>query len=313
MPTLRRVLLLITLLALSACGGGGNQEPVLSNADVVNLNLVTNALNTINTLNTFELTVSSTVTQNANTIRAVSQSLNDQATAKAQYVSADLTAVEIETVQTYTADFGQQTGSRTIGVIEANGETYVKVDRALGALSGNYRNGWVNTKFEPRGIPGLETLDIEAFKDSVVRPLPFNIPREGVTSIVEQPKIEVDGQPVRVFKIRIEARRSGDKTAFEKLLGGFVLDELTPYQAQINTALGAAMVVDVTVSLGEVDNRVYRVDVNANTTTNVTNLFPKGTLPTSVAATVAQTITTSYAYSSFNLPMRITEPEGATQ
>lgn len=316
MHTLSRALLLIiTLLALAACGGGssGPQEPVLTEADVANLNLVTNALNTINTLNTFELTLDRTVTQNATTTRAVSQSLADKLTAKAQYISADLSAVEIETTQNYTADFGQQSGSRIISVIEANGETYVKVDRALGALSGSYRSGWVNTKFEPRGIPGLETLDIEVFKESVVLPLPFNIPREAVTSIREQPKTEIDGQPVRVFTVRIESRRAGDKTAFEKLLGGFTLDELTPYQAQVNTALSGAMVVDVTVSFGEVDNRVYRVDVKANATANVTSLFPKDAIPTGTAASVTQTITSSHVYSNFNLPMRITEPQGGTQ
>jgi len=314
MLTLKRALLLAALLMLSACGGGNtNQEPVLSEADVVNLNLVTNALNTINTLNTFALSMDRTVTQVSNTTRAVSQSLNDQLTAKAQYVSGAQTAVEIETTQNYTADFGQQSGSRILGVIEANGETYVKVDRALGALSGNYRSGWVNTKFEPRGIPGLESLDVEAFKESVAFPLPFNIPREGVTSIREQAKTEIDGQPVRVFTVRIEARRAGDKTAFEKLLYNFALEELVPYQAAINTALGGAMVVDMTISIGEVDNRVYRVDLSATTTANVTAQFPKDTLPTGTAATVSQTLTASYVYSSFNLPMRITTPEGVTQ
>lgn len=311
----RALLLIMTVLVLAACGGGnsGPQEPVLTEADVANLNLVTNALNTVNTLNTFEVSVDRTVTQNATTTRTVTQLLTDKLTAKAQYVSADLTAVEIETTQNYTADFAQQSGSRILSVIEANGETYVKVDRALGALSGNYRNGWVNTKFEPRGIPGLETLDIETFKESVARPLPFNIPREAVTSIREQARTEIDGQPVRVFTLRIEARRAGDKTAFEKLLVNFALDELTPYQIQINTALGGAMVVDVTVSLGEVDNRVYRVDMNANTTANITSLFPKDTLPTGTAATVTQTIASSHVYGSFNLPMRIAAPDGATQ
>ncbi len=313
MLTLKRALLLAVLLMLSACGGNTSQEPVLSEADVVNLNLVTNALNTINTLNTFALNAERTMTQAANTTRAVNQSLNEKLTAKAQYVSGAQTAVEIEAAQNYTADFGQQSGSRILGVIEANGETYVKVDRALGALSGNYRSGWVNTKFEPRGIPGLETFDVEAFKEMVARPLPFNIPREAVTSIREQAKTEIDGQPIRVFSLRIEARRAGDKTAFEKLLYNFALEELVPYQAAINTALGGAMVVDMTVSIGEVDNRVYRVDLSASTTANVTGLFPKDALPTGTAATVSQTLKANFVYSSFNLPMRITAPEGGTQ
>lgn len=303
-------MLLMTLaLILTACGGNNApQGPVLTETDVANLNLVTNALNNIPSLNTFEVAAQRTVTQAATALRQTEQTLSSTLNAKAQYVSSTLSAVDIQESQNYSANVGQQSGSRIISVIMADGSTYVKVDRALGALSGAYRSGWVDSRLEPRGIPGLESLDLETYKQSVARPLPFNIPREGVTSVRELEKTEVNGQPVRVFQIRIEARRAGDKTAFKPLLVSFPIEELMPYQAQIDDALANAMVIDLVVGVGEQDNHVYTVALNTNTTANITGLLPKDTLATNAVASVTQTQTAAYEYGSFNLPMVIRAP-----
>lgn len=303
---MKRLIILWIILATTvvACGGGGGGEPEgLGEAGTANVSAINAAVDSITALNFVQLDgsqqIDQTITINGN---AQTSELTQEVTAKATFNGGNLNAVDMTTVQDL--DSPDASGTLTIDLIYFNDETFVRARSALGIFASNeYRSGFVNTKREPRGMPGLETYDFEAMRNTVVNPVGLRLTPDSVTSANQLREESVNGETARVIEVVVNtAGLLSEGSEFRNLLALMDFESMGLDAEAIANNLAQGSSMTLTYWIGKDFPRLYRIDSSMNVNLNL------GTIVEGANGTIENTTTGSYTYKGFNEPVSISPP-----
>lgn len=299
------ILWVILAVVLVACGGGGSEEPAgLSEAGVANITAINAALDSVSALNFVQLdgTQEFDLALNRNGRETQSQ-LTQNIAVKATFTEGNLSAVDMTTVQEVSGT--EKSGTLTVDLIYFNQETFVRARSALGAFaSESYRNGFVNTKREPRGMPGLETYDFAAMRNTIVNPIGLRLSADAVQSANQLREETVNGETARVIEVTINtAGLASQGSEFRNLLALMDFESMGLDAEAVATNLAQGSTMTLTYWIGKDFPRLYRIDSSMSVNLDLASIAE------GASGNITATTTGSYNYKGINEPVSISPPQ----